>query len=40
MRPGQDTLHPNEPAQRAARDSNPAAFGSQAARIASSAPRT
>jgi HlyD family secretion protein len=33
MRPGQDTLHPNEPAQRAARDSNPAAYGSQGAAL-------
>jgi HlyD family secretion protein len=33
MRPGQDTLHPNEPAQRAARDPNPAAYGSQGAAL-------
>ena len=33
MRPGQDTLHPNEPAQRAARDSTPAAYGSQGAAL-------
>jgi HlyD family secretion protein len=33
MRPGQDTLHPNEPAQREARDSNLAAYGSQGAAL-------